>query len=145
MEALPARMKDYQQRLKQGDAEAGLRALHEWLHTCRGPDKWLADYVEAALLKWFSNEVGTLDEAFGVKPRKHLDSRRLREKHRAYIMLRIEDLRRDHTNLDPSLFEIVGAEIGQSGGFVKDVWYDEASSRLKDILPKLPIRRIHEK
>jgi hypothetical protein len=145
MKELPARMEDYRRRLEQGDADAGLRALEEWLHCCSGPPKWLANYVCAALAKWIEGEVSTLDAAFGVQPRKHLDSVRLRRKHRAYILLRAEDLSRDHMPIDIRMFETIGAEIGQSGGFVKEVLYDEVSSRWRKILPKLPIRRIQQK
>jgi len=145
MKELPARMENYRRRLEQGDAEAALSALEEWLHCCLGPPEWLANYVEAALAKRRSGEVSTLDEAFGVQPQKHLDSVRLRQKHRAYILLRVEDLSRDHVPIDIRMFETIGTEIGQSAGFVKEVLYDEASSHWRKILPKLPIRRIHQK
>src|SRR5262249_58800728 len=45
MKELPARMEDYRRRLEQGDTDAGLRALEEWLHSCSGPPEWLANYV----------------------------------------------------------------------------------------------------
>ena len=131
----------YRRRYQQGDREALLHALDAWLSCCQGPPTWIADGFSAGWTKWVQYEAPTLDAAFGVKwtPGRHLEKQREREKLRIPILLRAEHLRQQGMPVDIRLFELVGAEIGQSGSFVSTVYYEKASERWRKILRKIRI------
>jgi hypothetical protein len=132
---------------EQGDHKKLLEALFVWLSAYQGPPAWIADAFCEKLLGWFEYRAPTLDAAFGVKrPRgKHLHALRERQDLRGEILMRIEDLRRQKVPVDVRLFELVGAEIGKSGSFVSDVYYEDASVLWRKIFRKLKIRTIPEK
>jgi len=132
---------------EQGDHRKLLEALFLWLSTYQGPPAWIADAFCAKLLDWFEYRAPTLDAAFGVKrPHgKHLYALRERQALRGEILMRIEKLRQQGMRVDVRLFELVGAEIGKSGSFVSDVYYEAASVLWREVFRKLKIRTIPEK
>jgi hypothetical protein len=116
-----------------------LYALFDWLSSYQGPPAWIADAVCAALLKWIACEAPTLDAAFGVsRPRgQHAEKQRKRIALRFHILAQIERQRRRHVPIGRELFDLVGADVGETGSFVSTVWYDEASVAMRKILQKI--------
>ena len=134
---------------EKGNHRALLEALFAWMSSCKGPPAWIADAFCEKLLDWFEHRAPTLDAAFGVRraaPRgKHLQTLRERQAWRGPILTRIEDLQRRNIPVDIRLFELVGEEIGKSGSFVADVYYEDASVLWRKVFRKLKIRTMSEK
>lgn len=133
---------------EQGNHKALLDALFAWLSSYKGPPDWIADAFCEKLLDWFEYRAPALDAAFGVRrpPRKHLKTLRERNALRGEILMRIERRRAQGEWIDIKLFELVGAEVGKSGSFVSDVYYEDASKFWRDVVfPKLKIRTMSEK
>ena len=147
MPALCGLLDLYRRRFEKGDYAALLDALFAWLSSCQGPPAWIADAFCEKLLDWFEHRAPTLDAAFGVKrPRgKHLKALRERQDLRGPILTRIEDLRRRGMRVDIRLFDLVGEEIGKSGSFVADVYYEDASVLWQKVFRKLKILTMSEK
>ena len=146
-QAVQAQLDSDRRQYEQGDHKKLLEALFVWLSTYQGPPAWIADAFCEKLLGWFEYRAPTLDAAFGVRrPRgKHLRTLRERQALRGEILMRIENLQRRGMGLDVRLFELVGQDIGKSGSFVADVYYEDASVLWQKVFRKLKIRTIPEK
>jgi hypothetical protein len=130
-------------RYERGDHAALLSALDAWLSWCQGPPKWIVDGFYVAWSKWLRHEALTLDAAFGLRrshPEQHR-KRHEREMLRPFIVLQVETFRRQGLPLDVRLFELVGAEINKSAGFVSKVYYDEASAGWRAIAQRMSVTR----
>jgi hypothetical protein len=143
MPALWRELESCQRRYARGDHAALLEALWAWLTWCQGPPDWMVKGYHAALMKWFHRQVPTLDAAFGVRQPsgEHTGDRREREALRPFIMFQVEALRQRKVPLKAA-FDRVGADIGHGGGYVKDVYYESASSDMRKYLRVLRVRRI---
>jgi hypothetical protein len=125
---------------ERGKPEALLTALDLCARCDYKLPRWVRGGTLAALEKWFSYEVRTLGEAFGVPPHvsKHLDGQRKRNALRWRVITRVEQLRQGMP-VDVRLFNIVDDEINQGAGYASKLYYDEASAGLRKILRNLKI------
>ena len=131
-------------RCEQGDHVAVLDALHAWLTWCKGPPDWLVKFYHAAMMKFASGEVLTLDAAFGIKPRplgEHTDDQIERNRLRPFIVFEVEALKQQKVPIRVAC-DRVGADIGHGGGYVKEVYYEPASAELREMLRAFRVRRI---
>ena len=145
-ETLPALWRDLescQRRYEQGDHAALLEALWAWLTWCQGPPDWIVRGYHAAMMKFAKGEAPTLDAAFGVHrpPGEHEPDRRERQMLRQLIMFGVEELRQQKVPLKVA-FDRIGADIRHGGGYVKDVYYESASSDMREYLQAFRVRRI---
>ena len=136
-------LEDYRRRFQRGERRALLLAIDLYLASFSVP-KWMADGFFEAISQWLSYQVATLDEAFRVRRPigKHLDKRRAREELRPLIMLELARRQQQYNaHMVRSTFDQVGADIGQSGGYVDKVYHEAASKPWRDILKHLRVRR----
>ena len=128
-------------RYEHGDLAAPLEALDICFRGSWGLPVWAKSGFVNALQRWRAHEVPTLDAAFGVmRPGgKHSKSLREQEARRAYVVARVEQLRQRGRLLDRALFSIVEEEIGQKAGYAKKLYYDDASTDLRNFLRKIRI------
>ena len=143
MPALWRELESCQRRYARGDHAALLEALWAWLTWCQGPPDWIVRGYHAAMMKFAKGEAPTLDAAFGVHrpPGEHEPDRRERQMLRQLIMFGVEELRQQKVPLKVA-FDRIGADIRHGGGYVKDVYYESASSDMREYLQAFRVRRI---
>lgn len=144
MPLIARQLEIYRHRYDRGDHAALLRALDLWLSCYQGPPAWIADAFFKAWLKWLRYEAPTLDAAFGVQRPvgKQFNKQREREDLRPFIVLEVEARRQQGMPLDVRLFELVGAEINKSAGYVSKMYYDKASSGWRLIAQSMSVTRL---
>jgi hypothetical protein len=142
--ALPViqhRLAQLRRRYKRGDLTTLLEALDICFRGSWHPPVWAMSGFVNALHRWRAHEVPTLDAAFGITRSggKHSKSLREHEARRAYVVARVEQLRQRGRLLDRALFSIVEEEIDQKAGYAKKLYYDAASTDLRNFLRKIRI------
>jgi hypothetical protein len=135
-------LEDYRRRYERGDGEALLLAIDLYLESFTAP-KWMADGFFDAISRWLDCRAATLDKAFNVQQiGKHLDQQRERERLRPIIMLELVRLRqRNGAPMDMRTFARVGVDIGKSGSYVRNVYYEEASAPWRKLLRHFRVER----
>jgi len=143
MPALWRELESCQRRYARGDHAALLEALWAWLTWCQGPPDWMVKGYHAAMMKFARGEALTLDAAFGIKrpSGEHSKDQHERQVLRPFIVFGVEELRQRKVPLKVA-FDRVGADIGHGGGYVKDVYYESASSDMRKYLQAFRLRRI---
>lgn len=126
---------------ERGEHEALLTAIDLCARCDYKLPHWVRGGTLAALEKWFSYDVRTLGEAFGVPPHvsEHLNDHQKRNALRWHVIARVEQLKQRNMPVDVRLFSVVDTEIGQGAGYASKLFYDKASRGLRKIIRNLKI------
>ena len=133
-------LEDCRKRYVRGDRTALLEALDFWLACCIGPPEWIAKGFHAAWEAWLRGS--ELDVAFDMRQPKgqHAGTQRKRMRLAPRIMFQIEALRQQNVRrrLD-RIFEMVGADFGETASYVREVHYDKANAGLRRMLERMRV------
>jgi hypothetical protein len=122
-------------RLEGGDKWALLYAIRQCLLLKRPLPEWLRLAFLSAYDSATGYEIKSWDDAFGRPHPKgsHLKKEKRNFELRQVIIQRVEALRSE-MSVDKGLFEKIGKELGISGTTVSDIYYDERSQALREMI-----------
>src|SRR6266849_4132476 len=122
-------------RLEGGDKWALLYAIRQCLLLKRPLPEWLRLAFLSAYDSATGYEIKSWDDAFGRPHPKgsHLKKEKRNLELRQVIIQRVEALRSE-MSVDKGLFEKIGKELGISGTTVSEIYYDERSQALREMI-----------
>jgi hypothetical protein len=122
-------------RLEGGDKWALLYAIRQCLLLKRPLPEWLRLAFLSAYDSATGYEIKSWDDAFGRPHPKgsHLKKEKRNFELRQVIIQRVEALRSE-MSVDKGLFEKIGKELGISGTTVSEIYYDERSQALREMI-----------
>jgi hypothetical protein len=129
-----------------GNKAAVLLAVYQ----CALMRKPLPEWLRAAFINAYESaarfEIRSWDEAFGPPQEKgaHLATRKQHAELRFDILWRVHELAASGQSIDEEMFEKIADELGDrgvgiAGGTVSDIYYDERTQELREMIePFLP-------
>jgi hypothetical protein len=127
-----------EERFNAGDKSALLYAIYHCLLLKRQLPEWLRLAFLHAYEAHARFEIRSWDQVFGqpVPKSTHLDKEKRNAELRPLIIERVEALRAERP-IDKGLFEKIGRDLGLKGTTVSDIYYDERSRELRDMVHSL--------
>ena len=126
------------ERFEGGDKSALLYAIYHCLLLKRPIPEWLRLEFLHAYEAHARFEIRLWDEVFGppVPKGTHLKTEKRNAELRPLIIERVRALSSKQP-IDKALFDLIGEEIGISGTTVSEIYYDERSRELRDMIHSL--------
>ena len=126
------------ERFEGGDKSALLYAIYHCLLLKRPIPEWLRLEFLHAYEAHARFEITLWDEVFGppVPKGTHLKTEKRNAEFRPLIIERVRALSAKQP-IDKALFDLIGEEIGISGTTVSEIYYDERSRELRDMIHSL--------
>jgi hypothetical protein len=128
-------LESLEERFEGGEKRALLYAIRCCLHLRRPLPEWLRVAFLDAYDSATGFEIKSWDDAFGRPHPKgmHLEIEKRNLELRPLIIQRVEALRAEKP-IDKALFEQIGEELNLGGTTVSDIYYDERSRELEEII-----------
>src|SRR5215471_3458558 len=123
-------------KLEGGNKSALLDAIYHCLLMKRPLPEWLRLAFLHAYEAHARFEIRSWNEVFGLPVPKgtHLETEKRNAELRPLIIERVQAMKAQKKPIDKSLFEEIGMELGISGTTASDIYYDERSRELYEMI-----------